>query len=188
MTRRTGLRSLSNRGTGSSCTYFYAMPLRFVRSLEHMNKSGFSLLEILTVVLIVGIMAGITFPRIGGVQTRFAVRGAVTEFMSAHSLTRATALRQGGVAELHIDATNDRFWVEVDTSVARSGVMDTVGFIVDLSTERVGLTSTETVLCFDGRGLPSTAAGCATSGATVSFTREDIADTIRTTALGKILR
>lgn len=153
-----------------------------------MNKSGFTILEVLTVVLIVGLLAGITFPRIGGVQTRFAVRGAVTAFMSAHSLTRATALRQGGVAELHIDATNDRFWVEVDTSVARSGVMDTVGFVVDLLDQRVTLSSTQTLLCFDGRGLTSTAAGCATSGATVSFTREDIVDTIQTTALGKILR
>ncbi len=153
-----------------------------------MNKSGFTLLEVLVVVAMLGVLAGITFPRIGGVQTKFALRGAVNAFMSTHSLARATALRQGGLTELHIDPTNNLFWVEVDTSFTGSGVMDTVGFVVDLAEQRVTLSSTQTLLCFDGRGLPSSAAGGATSGTIVAFAREDEADTIRTTVLGKILR
>jgi type II secretory pathway pseudopilin PulG len=83
-----------------------------------MNRAGFTLLDIIVVITFVALLAGITFPRIADVQSRFAVRGALTGFMSAHSLARATAIREGGVAELHIDATNDRFWIEVDTTLA----------------------------------------------------------------------
>ena len=86
-----------------------------------MSNRGFTIIEVVIVVLLVGVLAGVTFPRIGGVQTRFALRGSVNAFMSAHSLARTTALRQGGVAELHIDPTNDRLWVEVDTSLAGGG-------------------------------------------------------------------
>ncbi len=160
----------------------------FVRRSTRMARSGFTLMEVIIVVSFIGLLAGITFPRIADVQTRFAVRGAVTTFMSAHSLARATAIRQGGVAELHIDATNDLLWVEVDTTLNGTGVMDTVGVVIDLGDQRVTLSSTQTVLCFDGRGLASSASGCATSGATVSFTSETVTDTIKTTALGKILR
>ena len=159
-----------------------------MRCQTGMNTKGFTLMEIVVVVVLVGILAGIAFPRIGGVQTGFALRGAVNAFMSAHSLARTTALREGGVAELHIDPTNDLFWVEVDTSLAGSGVMDTVGFVIDVGDENVDLGSTQTLLCFDVRGLPALVTGCATSAAQITLTRDGVADTIRTTALGKILR
>ena len=153
-----------------------------------MSRAGFTLLELVLIVSLVSVLAGVTFPRIADVQTRFAVGGAVTAFMSAHSMARATAIRQSGVAELHIDPTNDLFWVEIDTTVAGSGVMDTIGFVVDLGDQRVTLSSTETVLCFDGRGLASSASGCATSGATITFTSETAVETILATTLGKIIR
>lgn len=153
-----------------------------------MNRAGFTILEVIIVVSFVALLAGVTFPRIADVQSRFAVRGAVTAFMSAHSLTRAIAIREGGVAELHIDTTNDRFWIEVDTTLLGSGVMDTIGVVTDIGGQGVTLTSTESLICFEGRGMPSSAAGCATTGATISFSFQDVADTITTTTLGKILR
>ena len=155
---------------------------------KRMNKSGFTLLDTLIVVSLVGLLAGIVFPRIADVQSRFAVRGATMAFMSNYSLTRATAIREGRVAELHIDATNDRFWVEVDTTLAGSGTMDTVGLVVDVGGEGVTLTSTQSLLCFDGRGMPSAASGCATGGATITVGYDTEADTIQITTLGKILR
>ena len=153
-----------------------------------MNKSGFTLMELIIVVSFVGLLAGITFPRIADVQSRFAVRGARMAFISNYAMSRSIAIREGAVAELHIDATNDRFWVEVDTTLAGSGVMDTIGSVVDIGAEGVTLSSTQSLLCFDGRGMPSLATGCATAGATISFTYDTAADTILTTTLGKILR
>ena len=155
---------------------------------KRMSKSGFTLLDTLIVVSLVGLLAGIVFPRIADVQSRFAVRGATMTFMSNYSLTRAIAIREGRVAELHIDAANDVFWVEVDTTLTGSGTMDTIGVVVDVGAQGVTLSSTQSLLCFDGRGMPSAASGCATAGATIAFTYQTEADTIRTTTLGKILR
>ena len=152
------------------------------------NKSGFTILDTLIVMSFIGLLAAIVFPRIADLQGRFAVRGASMAFMGKYSLTRATAIREGGVAELHIDATNDLFWVEVDTTLAGTGVMDTIGSIVDIGAEGVTLSSTQSLICFDGRGMPSLATGCATTGATISFTYDTRADTLVTTTLGKILR
>ena len=163
-------------------------PVRSLRSRKNRNESGFTILDIIIVITIVALLAGITFPQIGKMQTRFAVRGYVNTFMSLHSMARTTAVRQGRVAELHIDAANDLFWVEVDTTVDGSGVMDTVGVVVDVSDMGVDLRSSQTLLCFDGRGLASTAAGCATGGAAIAFIRGAEADTIATTPLGKIRR
>ena len=182
-------RSHGEQGSaGDSPTYWYARPVRRQRSRKSRNESGFSILDIIIVISIVALLAGVTFPQIGKMQMRFAVRGYINTFMSAHSMARTTAVRQGRVAELHIDATNDLFWVEVDTTSNGSGVMDTVGVVVDASEMGVDLSSTQTLLCFDGRGLASTAAGCATVGAAILFTRGDEADTIFTTPLGKIRR
>lgn len=155
---------------------------------NRMDQAGFTILDIILVVTFVSVLAGIAFPRIADVQTRFAVRGAVTAFMSAHSLARATAIREGTVAELHVDAANDVFWIEVDTTLAGSGVMDTIGLVTDVGSQGVTLTSTESLLCFEGRGMPSSASGCATTGVTISFGYEAAVDTISITSLGKILR
>ena len=153
-----------------------------------MNRAGFTFMELVITVSFVGLLAGVAFPRIANVQTRFALRGAVTAFMGAHAMTRATAIREGGVAELHIDASNNRFWVEVDTTLAGSGVMDTIGAVIDVGNQGLTLSSTQSVLCFEGRGMPSSTTGCATTGATISFSYKNEADTIQTTTLGKILR
>ncbi len=165
-----------------------AVPFQSPTSRGRMNRAGFTLIEMVVVISFVGLLAGITFPRITGVQSRFALRGAKMAFMSTYAMTRAIAIREGAVAELHIDATNDRFWVEVDTTLAGSGVMDTIGSIVDVGAEGVTLSSTQSLFCFDGRGMPSLATGCATTGATISFAYDTQADTILTTTLGKILR
>ena len=92
------------------------------------------------------------------------------------------------MAELHIDEANNRFWVEVDTTLAGSGVMDTIGVVIDVGDQGLTLTSTQSLLCFDARGMPGSASGCATTGATISFSYDNEADTIMTTTLGKILR
>ena len=146
------------------------------------------MLDIMIVITFVSLLAGVTFPRIADVQSRFAVRGAVVAFMSAHSLARATAIREGRVAELHIDTANAQFWIEVDTTAAGTGTMDTIGIITEVGGQGVTLSSTQSLLCFEGRGMPSTASGCATSGAKIAFTYENVTDTIATTTLGKILR
>ena len=111
---------------------------------------GFTLIEMLIVTTIMGFLAAVLMPNMVTAFRQRATSGSVDRLMIAHGLTRATAIRFGRVAELHIDAANKRFWVEVDTS--GTGVRDTVGLVNQLDAA-LTVTSTRSLLCFDARGL-----------------------------------
>ena len=153
-----------------------------------MNRSGFTLMEALMGISIVGLLAGMTFSRTDA-WDRFAARGAADQFISAHQKARTAAVRFGTVAELHIDASHGRFWVEIDTTASGSGVMDTIGSVVDLSEKHVDLRATRSLLCFDPRGLIATAAGCPTTGSlAIAFSRGSASDTLTVTASGLLFK
>ena len=153
-----------------------------------MNTRGFTLLELLVVTILLGALTLTALPLIGPARGRAAVRHAVDEFRAVHSLTRATAIRYGRVARLHIDNAAGRFWVEVDTSLTNSGVMDTIGTVRDVSNNLVTVTSTQDFLCFDGRGLATPVWDCPPGSAIVIFSRDKFADTVSVSVAGKVLR
>jgi prepilin-type N-terminal cleavage/methylation domain-containing protein len=155
-----------------------------------MRNSGFTLIEMLIVVLLLGIMVGLAVPPLAVWYRGRAVRGAADDFVSAHTVTRTTAVRFGRLAELHIDQATNTFWVVVDTTDA--GVQDTIGPIRDMPSD-VTFTSTRDLLCFDSRGLPSertTSQGqsCDPADVTLVFSSASESRTVTTTALGKVLR
>ncbi len=147
---------------------------------------GFTLLELMAAVAIVTITTGMAMPRLLEQMGSAQRRSATHQFVSAHALTKATAIRYGTVAELHIDVSGSRYWIEVDTSYG-GGVTDTVR-MHDYSEESVVMASNRYLVCFDGRGLPSTAGACQAADATVVFAESSQADTLRFTLLGQVLR
>ncbi len=158
------------------------------RPHRRIRKAGFTLMEVMFVVTIIAILAGLALPRMGDNWDRFAVRGASNQFRSAHQKARTAAIRYGAVAELHVNASTDHFWVEVDTTVAGSGVVDTVGAVIDLSEIKVDLMTTVSLVCFDARGLVAAVAQCPTTGALdVGFARGNELDTLVVTASGLLL-
>ncbi len=158
------------------------------RPQSRLKKTGFTLMEVITVVTIIGLLAGLALPKISENWDRFSVTGAVNEFRSAHQKTRTAAIRYGTVAELHVNASTDHFWVEVDTTIGKTGVMDTIGAVVDLSEVAVDLRATRSLVCFDARGLVAVATQCPSTGALgVGFTRGNDADTLVVTASGLLL-
>ena len=150
-----------------------------------LKNKGFTLIEMLIVLTVMGVILAVAMPSMATAFRQRATLGAVDRLAMAHGLARATAIRSGRVAELHIDAANTRFWVEVDTS--GTGIRDTVGLMTDLAGQ-VTMTSTRSLLCFDSRGLTTTRGACEAGDALVSFSLEGRTDTLRTTVLGKVLR
>ena len=149
---------------------------------------GFTILEILITAVLLAALVAIVLPAFSSSWNRMAPRHAADEFRATHALARSIAIRNGRVTELRMDATNGRFWVEIDTSAARIGVTDTIGVVKDVSVNNVTMTSTHSYVCFDGRGLATTAFNCPSGAATVVFSRGARADTVDLTALGKVLR
>ena len=152
-----------------------------------MKNAGFTLLELLIVLTIVGTVVVVTGPSLFEMLRGERTRSAVSQFVGAHSLARATAIRYGRVAELHIDVANARFWVEVDTSLA-GGVMDTVRTVHNVGEGGLVMASNRSLLCFDFRGLATTAGACEAGSALVVFSVAGLADTVTATVVGKILR
>ncbi len=151
------------------------------------SSAGFSLIEMLIVLIVFGALLGVALPRLVEAFKGTKARSAINQFSSAHSLTRATAVRYGRVAELHIDAATARFWIEVDTSQA-GGVNDTIGSIHNVANPQLVMTSDRSLVCYDGRGLATTPGACEAGNMTVVFSLAGRYDTVAVSALGKVLR
>ena len=152
------------------------------------REDGATLVEILIVVLILGTLVSIGVPATATYRSQMAVQHAADEFVTSVSLARAYALRYGTMGELHVDDVAETFWVEVDTTMAGRGVKDTIGVPVDLTDELVDMTSSEALFCFDARGIAGSGTGCASSAATLVFTRAGQRDSVAVTPLGKVFR
>jgi Tfp pilus assembly protein FimT len=144
------------------------------------------MVEVMFVVVISGMITAIGVPKLRNALRQRAVRAAGNELVLAHSLARSTALRFGRSAQLRIDVTRGRFWVDVDTS--GTGVRDTIGVIHSVAEQNMQISSNRAVLCFDARGLAVINATCSAGDALIVLRSQNWTDTVRITPLGKVLR
>jgi prepilin-type N-terminal cleavage/methylation domain-containing protein len=152
------------------------------------QRRGFTLIETIIVLSLVAIVATIGGPKLSAALQRRTSSSSADRFVLTHYLSRSTALRYGRVAQLHIDAAGKRFWIDVDTSANGIGQRATIAYVRDVSGNGLTMTSTRSLLCFDPRGIAVTSGSCEPGDATVIFSDGPTADTITTTALGKVLR
>jgi prepilin-type N-terminal cleavage/methylation domain-containing protein len=75
------------------------------------HRSGFTLLELALVVVMLGTALALATPRLQHARHVFAVRAARAELAGAVSIARVTAVRSGG-ATLHIDPATGMAWIE----------------------------------------------------------------------------
>jgi prepilin-type N-terminal cleavage/methylation domain-containing protein len=148
------------------------------------RRRGYSLFELMIVLLLVGVFISIAAPSASAMRHRYEVRGSSQRFAAKHSLARAVAVRTGRTAQLRVDTARSRVWIEVLRSPA---ARDTVG-PVDYFDRRLRFQSNRTTLCFDARGLAKTGAGCEAPSATVIFSLAGRADTVEITPIGRVVR
>jgi len=156
--------------------------------MHETQRRGFTLIESIIVLTVLAIVAAIGAPKLSEALHRRTSSSAADQFVLTHSLSRSTALRYGRVAQLHIDASTRRFWIDVDTSANGIGQRATIANVRDVTGSGLSMTSTRTLLCFDARGMASTSGSCEPGDAKVIFSDGATADTVSTTILGKVLR
>jgi prepilin-type N-terminal cleavage/methylation domain-containing protein len=156
--------------------------------MKRMVRRGFTLPEQIIVLFVLALIAAFGAPRLSAALRNRTTQTDADNFVAAHSLARATAVRYGRVAQFHIDPTTARYWVDVDTSGAGIGQRAIVWYTRDASVPGLTLTSNRTLVCFDSRGLASTIGTCQGGDIQVIFAQSGHADTVRTTTLGKVLR
>lgn len=146
------------------------------------RRLGFSLTELMVVVVIMGLMAAMAGPRmLRWVQT-IGQRGAFNQLMSDLSLARIQAVRQGTTVSLRI-IDNDTYQVTVDDN---TGAAARVLKRVDLQQAYRGTTLNPTSgrIAFDSRGVLRPNPVSTTTQ--VTLTRGSITKQLRVTGVGRI--
>src|ERR1051325_6167883 len=151
-------------------------------------RRGFTIIDVIVTTGLLGVVTAFGAPELQDALRRRVTQSAADQFTTAHSLARATAIRYGRVAQLHIDPAARLFWIEVDTSTDAIGQRATVWYDRSISDPGVQVSSDRSVLCFDARGLAFDVDPCQPGDAQVVFKAIQAADTVRTTVLGKVLR
>src|SRR5207237_10886344 len=110
-------------------------------------RRGFTMIEAIRVLGLIGIVAAIGGPKIAAALQRRTTASAADQFALTHSLSRSAAIRYARVAQLHIDAAGTRLWIDVDTSANGSGQRATIAYIRDVSTSGLSMTSSRALPC-----------------------------------------
>lgn len=147
-----------------------------------MRRSGFTLVEMLIVVVLLGLMSAIAYPRLKGPAAKLSVRSARQQASEMLVVARTAAVQSGA-----------------ETRFIRSGnvlrtVMDSSGTWITLAARdlysmhgvTVAVTGTlpKDTIRFDARGV---AIGL-TASETLKFTNATAADSVCVTRVGKVAR
>jgi prepilin-type N-terminal cleavage/methylation domain-containing protein len=142
------------------------------------RSAGFSLIELLIVVVIIGLVMLFTFPRAGRILDHTNVKGARTAIVNKLNATRTAARTSNQVAVLRLNANN--LWLELNamTGTGKTTVPGGVGLN---KTYGVTVTGPDSVR-FDPRGM-------SLSGTqTYVVTKNGFSDSVVVNGYGRITR
>jgi type II secretion system protein H len=146
-----------------------------------MMRRGFTLIEIVMVLTLIGIMLAVAVPYIGSSTNKGNVRGAMDALSTLHAMAKQSAIQRGRQAMLVLNAGSGSATV-VARNAAGTG-WDTLETAEMDDRFGVTLTSTRDTLIFTPRGI-----GTELSGTTIIVTKGDAADTITVSAAGRLVR
>jgi len=118
------------------------------------SHAGFTIIELIIVILVGSILTTIALSRISGAQTRIAVRGAQTTYAAMHARARVHGIEFGQNVLFRVDANGDSIWIEHD-----GNVLEKIRFGQDnINLKIVPNSVTSFTQCFSPRGYTDT--GC----------------------------
>ena len=144
------------------------------------SNRGFTVVELLIVIVLMGFLSAISYPRFSAVRASAALRAARVQFGASLATARAAAVRFGRPAQLK--RTGNTVQVRADTS--GTGVFVSLGEPVALDSQfSVTLSATVDSVVFGSRGL---ATNLTASGAQFQLMRGGIRDSVCLTRLGQV--
>jgi prepilin-type N-terminal cleavage/methylation domain-containing protein len=123
------------------------------------HDSGFSVIELVLVLLVIAITAAIAAPRYGDALARFRADAAARRVANDLALVQARARSTGTSCAVNFDISANRYQLPGESDFKRSGTTYTVDLAGDpyyasMGTAVFGATS---VVTFNGFGVPSNA-------------------------------
>ena len=145
---------------------------------------GFTLVEVMMVVVLVGVLLRFALPYFRSGTTKADVRGAADAAAAIHELAKQTAIQRSRTAKMVMDRTNVTM-VVVATKVSGAGY-DTIGSVQNLSS-RFGVTfstsPTRDTLTFTPRGI-----GTESADTKIIFNKLTFYDTLTVSSAGRLVR
>jgi prepilin-type N-terminal cleavage/methylation domain-containing protein len=145
------------------------------RSSVTVARPGFTLLEILIVVTIVGLITGVALPRARALLDSIAVRAAVADAARTLELARHTAMTRGARATVVIDSAPARVTLLSDG--------DTIRYRDETAMSGVRFHATRPTVVYNQLGM-----GVGVSNLSLYISRGTVAETLTVSRLGRVRR
>ncbi|HYW30645.1 MAG TPA: type II secretion system protein [Gemmatimonas sp.] len=120
---------------------------------RRLSRRGFTLIEALMVITILGLMYLMVMPRITDSRSSTSLRAASQELRSAFAAARAAALQKGKVATLTLTSTTARVNVLSGLNGTDIIVYGPIRFDRELNSSLSSIASAPMTVSFDPRGL-----------------------------------
>jgi prepilin-type N-terminal cleavage/methylation domain-containing protein len=149
-----------------------------------MKRRGFTVLEMMLVIIVLGIVTALGLPRMSAGVSKANVRGARTSLINLLSRTRIAAMETNRISLLKIEGNNAVVLLR-PRRLPGAGNADTLGPVARLG-DAYGVTITGAIdsVRFDPRGL----AGGFGTGTTFLLARDGFTDSIRIDGLGRVTK
>jgi prepilin-type N-terminal cleavage/methylation domain-containing protein len=117
------------------------------------RKSGYTLAEMLMVVVIIGILGSVSLPRLSSMRNKAKVNAAMTRFHRGVIAARQAAIQRG--KRSFFKTNNNTFWVTVDTTGENTDSVVVISALDLLAENEVSITSPSGLYTieFDPRGV-----------------------------------
>ena len=145
------------------------------------NRNGFTIIELLTVIIFMSILVTVAIRSMGNLQSRTAVRQAQNVFVAMHARTRAQAVEFGETVQLEIDAAGDSLWVTRDgTTLETIRLQNEMG--IDIQAEEDTYT-----LCMNSRGFANESCNSFDDAVTLYFVQGGDSASVEMLPLGQVV-
>jgi MSHA pilin protein MshC len=126
-----------------------------------MRQGGFSFVELVMVMVLVGILAAVAAPRLGNLST-YSLTGAAQELLSAVRYAQQQSMSHSGANPFQIVIDGSGFTVSQSGTAITNPLTGSAGYSEDTDTwSGVSVTAGSGTIAFDARGRPNCSAGLA---------------------------
>ena len=147
----------------------------------HDQRSGFSIIELVVVLMVGSILTSIAIANFNGVSGRFAVKGARQTLMSMHARARMHAVEYGQIVKLHVDPVGDSIWLS-----RGSQILDVMDFSQEFNVDIRTSTNASVRVCMNARGFADTGCNNFSSPVTITFLLNLDTASVRLFTLGQM--
>ena len=146
------------------------------------RRSGFSIIELVVVLMVGSVLTSIAMNSFNGISGRFATKGAQKTFMTMNARARAQAVEYGQTVQLNVDPVGDSVWLS-----RGDDILEVLNFGKEFDVDLRTSTGSELWVCMNARGFADSRCNSFSSPVTVSFLLASDTASVRILSLGQMM-